>query len=119
MSDCHKGSWYGVDLDGTLAEYDYWRGIEHIGAPVPAMVERVKKWIADGQEVRIFTARVGGHLTATEVNNIQETIQAWCIRHIGSAIPITATKDLKMYELWDDRAVCVERNTGRILGRNP
>ena len=24
--------WIGVDLDGTLAQYDHWRGIEHIGA---------------------------------------------------------------------------------------
>lgn len=30
--------WLGVDLDGTLAVYDKWRGIEHIGAPIPAMV---------------------------------------------------------------------------------
>jgi len=36
--------WIGVDLDGTLAVYDGWRGPEHIGPPVPAMVERVKRW---------------------------------------------------------------------------
>jgi len=41
------------------------------------------------------------------------------VKHIGVELPITATKDLKMYELWDDRSICVERNTGRILGRNP
>ena len=32
--------WIGVDLDGTLATYEEWRGLEHIGDPVPAMKER-------------------------------------------------------------------------------
>lgn len=50
--------WIGVDLDGTLAHYDGWKGADHIGAPVPAMVERVKAWLANGREVRIFTARI-------------------------------------------------------------
>src|SRR5262245_48902352 len=27
--------WIGVDLDGTLAEYHGWKGIEHIDRPVP------------------------------------------------------------------------------------
>ena len=52
-------TWIAVDLDGTLAEYDYWRGIEHIGCPIPKMLERIEKWRAAGLEVRIFTARAG------------------------------------------------------------
>lgn len=27
------------------------------GDPIPAMLERVKQWIAEGRDVRIFTAR--------------------------------------------------------------
>ena len=50
--------WIGIDLDGTLAEYDGWKGVEHIGKPIPSMVERVKAWIIEGKDVRIFTARV-------------------------------------------------------------
>ena len=38
--------WVGVDLDGTLATYDEWRGIEHVGEPIAPMVERVKRWLA-------------------------------------------------------------------------
>jgi hypothetical protein len=34
----------GVDLDGTLAKYGEWRGVEHIGEPIPPMVDRVKGW---------------------------------------------------------------------------
>lgn len=120
MSTCHNGSWIGVDLDGTLARYEGWVGPLHIGEPVPAMIERVKGWLAEGIEVRIFTARMGAErLTATELMLVTRAIKDWCQKHLGIELPITATKDLKMYELWDDRAVCVERNTGRILGRNP
>jgi len=49
--------WIGVDFDCTLAEYHGWNGGE-LGPPIPAMVERVKAWLAEGREVRIFTARV-------------------------------------------------------------
>ena len=50
--------WIGVDLDGTLAEYDGWVGPQHIGKPVPLMVDRVKRMLDYGEDVRIFTARV-------------------------------------------------------------
>ena len=40
--------WVGVDLDGTLAQYDGWKGVDHIGDPVPKMLERVRNWLADG-----------------------------------------------------------------------
>lgn len=113
MSECHTGSWIGVDLDGTLAHYDGWVSVYHIGEPIPAMLERVKQWLAEGKEVRIFTARAYQDLRALK------PIYEWCEKHIGQRLRVTCEKDLKMYELWDDRAVCVERNTGRILGRNP
>lgn len=57
MSNNHKG-WVGVDLDGTLAQYDGWVDAAYIGPPVPAMVNRVRDMLDAGQEVRIFTARV-------------------------------------------------------------
>lgn len=37
-----NAGWYAVDLDGTLAHYDGWRGEDHIGDPIPPMVERIK-----------------------------------------------------------------------------
>ena len=50
--------WIGVDLDGTLAHYDGWKGVDHIGDPVPKMLMRVLDWRRQGLAVRIFTARV-------------------------------------------------------------
>lgn len=104
--------WIGVDLDGTLAEYDEWRGIEHVGAPISAMVERVKRWLEEGRSVKVFTARVSH---AEERDAVIEAIDAWCQEHIGQILPVTNVKDFGMDELWDDRAVTVEPNTGRAL----
>lgn len=100
--------WIAVDLDGTLAEYNGWRGIEHIGEPVPAMAFRVRKWLADGKDVRIFTARAG-------VPEHIPVIERWCEKHFGVVLPVTATKDFAMIQLWDDRAIQVEPNTGRRM----
>lgn len=103
--------WYGVDLDGTLAHYDGWEGIESIGAPVPAMAERVKGWLAEGRDVRIVTARVAGAGTQEALWHIQK----WCEQHFGVVLPVTCEKDFGMLELWDDRVVQVEPNTGRAI----
>ena len=122
MSTCHEGSWIGVDLDGTLAQWDgVWRGVEYIGEPIPATVNQIKVWLSEGKDVRIFTARVcpDGRDDEGELQKARAAIVRWCEKHLGVALQITYCKDRKMYELWDDRCVCVERNTGKILGRNP
>lgn len=109
--------WIGVDLDGTLAYYNGWKGNAIIGAPIPAMVNRVKRWLREGKEVRIFTARVSPKgRDAMQLRIIRDAIDMWCVVYIGRALPITHEKDMEMQELWDDRAVAVQKNTGLILG---
>ena len=110
-------SWIGVDLDGTLACYEEWEGYDIIGEPIGPMVRRVKEWLSEGIEVRIFTARVGGSKETSRI--ARKAIQQWCIMHIGAKLQVTATKDMAMYELWDDRVVQVERNTGRRMDNRP
>lgn len=102
--------WIGVDLDGTLAQYDGWQGVEHVGAPVPAMLARVKEWLRLGGDVRIFTARASVRSDAAQAI---AAIEKWCLQHIGVILPITNCKDYGMVELWDDRAVQVIKNTGQ------
>jgi len=111
MSDKTNG-WIGVDLDGTLAHYDGWKGVEHIGEPIRPMLDRVKKWIAAGKSVRIFTARV-----CRNEPIVVHHIHNWCERHIGQRLEVTNVKDYGMIELWDDRAVAVEVNTGCITSQ--
>jgi hypothetical protein len=113
-----KDGWIGVDLDGTLARYDGWKGPEHIGPPVPAMLERVKGWLEEGRTVKVFTARVA-EPDRVERERVFFAIETWCREHLGRVIPITNVKDYGMVELYDDRAVTVEQNTGRLLGRVP
>lgn len=103
----------GVDLDGTLAVYEEWRGPAHIGPPIPIMVERVKRWLAAGNEVRIFTARAS-HPEESKV--AIPAIKAWCLKHIGVELEVTCVKHYSMIEYWDDRAVAVESNSGEVLG---
>jgi hypothetical protein len=111
--------WIGVDLDGTLAEHK-WDGTLnpnfdplHIGPPIPKMLARVKKWVAQGVEVRILTARANpngrGYARHQEV---VRGIRAWCKLHVGVELEVTNAKDYDMLELWDDRAIQVIENTG-------
>lgn len=103
-----ENGYIGVDLDGTLAHYDTWRGIAHIGEPIPSMLIRVMKWLADGVEVRIITARAGDP-------DAIPFVQAWCLEHIGVVLPVSNAKTYGMIALYDDRAVQVVTNTGETV----
>jgi hypothetical protein len=97
--------WIGVDFDGTLAEYHGWVPGGRFGMPIPAMLARVKAWLADGVTVKIVTARAADPDEARKV-------QAWCVEAGLGALEVTDRKDFSMIELWDDRAVRVRANTG-------
>lgn len=110
--------WIGVDLDGTLAAYGQGDYIPtEIGEPLQPMVERVKRWIAAGWEVQIVTARVAPPVGHRQLLAIRDAIAKWTKKHIGVALPSRADKDFRMIELWDDRAVQVEPNTGEAQTR--
>jgi hypothetical protein len=42
-------------------------------------------------------------------------VEEWCLRFLGAKLPVVCTKDFEMEELWDDRCVQVEQNTGRRI----
>ena len=108
--------WIGVDLDGTLAYYDKWRGHQHIGFPIRPMMDRVKRWIADGRLVKIFTARVSGD--PAEAEEVRRSIGSWCALNGLPQLEVTCVKDYHMIELWDDRAVQVVANEGIPVGKS-
>ena len=101
--------WIGVDLDGTLAFYDKWRGENHIGDPVPLMLARVKEWTRQGMTVKLFTARANNGPKQIEL------IQKWCKKHGLPKLEVTATKDFGMIVLYDDRCIRVQENTGKCF----
>lgn len=101
--------WIGVDLDGTLArDLGSARGDE-IGSPIEPMLLRVKRWIAEGHTVKIFTARASSPRQVA-------AIKQWLA---GVGLPdleVTNVKDQRMIELWDDRCVQVTTNLGEPIG---
>ena len=98
-----------VDLDGTLAEYHGFEGNHIIGAPIAAMFFRVQRWLEDGEEVVIFTARA---------DNPEDVVfvKRWLKYHGLPELDVTNIKRKDFEEIWDDRAIQVERNTGRCVG---
>jgi hypothetical protein len=113
-----KGGWIGVDFDGTLASYNGWKGPNKLGEPLMPMVNRVKQWIEEGREVRIMTARVSPLIPDWADNVVdlsRKNIEEWCEKHIGQKLRVTHEKDYNMIELWDDRAIQVEFNTGKPM----
>lgn len=109
--------WVAFDLDGTLAVYDEWRGEKHIGKPIPAMIQKVKQYLSQGINVRIFTARVSKNQGRAEstIDEIIQIIQRWTTEHIGIPLPVTCEKDYGMIALYDDRCKQVITNTGVLV----
>jgi hypothetical protein len=108
MTDVMPG-WIGVDLDGTLAKHDGVEGPLEIGEPIGPMVDRVRQWLAEGKDVRIFTARKSIDVDGSITNAIEE----WCEAHFGRRLPVTCTKSHDIAEIWDDKAVQIIPNTGQ------
>lgn len=139
MNDTHgeKGEgWYGFDLDGTLAKYDGWKGIDHIGEPVKPMVELMKRMHDEGKVVKIVTARVAPRKLEDGTIGEQFTwltpgpssdpdarytatryILDWCeeVAHLGFVPEVVYQKDHLMLELYDDRVKQVVPNEGWLV----
>lgn len=116
-----------VDFDGTLHIRPRHEPLNVLGEPIMPMVNLVKEWLAAGMQVRIFTARVAPVQRGMDdyksvfyfIREQESLIKAWCLKHIGQELPVTCSKDTYTYQFYDDRAVCIEHNTGKILGINP
>jgi hypothetical protein len=103
--------WIGVDLDGTLARDLGHARWDQIGSPIEPMLMRVKRWIAEGHTVKIFTARASSPRQVT-------VIKEWLVSCGLPELEVTNVKDLHMVELWDDRCVQVTTNLGEPISAN-
>lgn len=102
-------SWIGFDFDGTLRSMT-------TGEPVPKILEKVKAYLDQGIECRILTARVATKYPVSHIESTKQFITAWCVEHVGRALPITSEKDYDMAVLYDDRAIAVQTDTGECKG---
>jgi len=135
--------WYGFDLDGTLAMYDGWKGIDHIGEPITPMVQLMKRMHDAGDVVKIMTARVAPrdvpelrpnpyfesgvpgyvrqndstlkYLYHTRLWNAKTFIMDWCLKNLRFIPEITHQKDGLMITLYDDRVKQVVPNEGILV----
>ena len=102
--------WVGVDLDGTLVPSTAYKGLHHVGKPIPNMLARVKDWVEGGIVVKIMTAR------ASHPDGIAP-VKKWLKKHGLPDLEVTNQKDFLMLELWDDRAIQVIEDTGKpVIG---
>lgn len=86
-----------IDLDKTLATYEGYKGPTVIGKPISPQVDAVKKMLADGEDVWIFTARL-------EHPKAIPALKAWTKEHIGTELPMTNIKFPEFSRFIDDRA---------------
>lgn len=95
-----------VDLDGVLARYDGWRGIDHIGDPLPGAVEFTRR-LAAFAEVLVWTTRCSPEANPPyDAEELVGVVMDWLNRHgfcwhrvwAGRGKPIAAA-------YVDDRAV--------------
>ena len=100
--------WIGVDLDGTLALYGHWHGVDHIGDPVPKVVNLVKLLINQGHTVKVFTARAANGPEAIL------PIVEWTKKHIGIALDVTNIKTPGCILMIDDRSTHCTFNSGYV-----
>jgi hypothetical protein len=107
------GPWYAFDLDGTIAEYHQWEGELAIGKPIAPTVELMRKMVKEGCIVKIFTARLS--FPNRDHDAIVNAIQDWLEEQGLPRLEVTATKDWRFKEFYDDKAIAVEQNTGEML----
>lgn len=103
-----------VDLDGVLAQYDGWKGVDHIGDPLPGAVEFVKR-LSEHAEVVIHTTRCnaqvnqpdGGYWSAEAwALKLGEKVQTWLLAHGFGFLEVYGGQGKPMASAYvDDRAV--------------
>lgn len=125
-------------MDGTLFTYTHWVGWNKFGRPIQPMIDRVRAWLDADVEVRVVTARIGlpvarDVMTGEDVYSRARTgrcrmtrqefsdhemrlaVQDHLERHDLPRLRVQCYKNVDMIEIWDDRAVQVVANDGRML----
>ena len=81
------------------------------------LIAKLLHWL--GKKIKILTARVAPRDGENDIAKAKEYVEEWCRKHLGFVPEVTYVKDASMVALFDDRAVSVEQNTGKILGGWP
>lgn len=106
-----------LDFDKTLCTHKSDWDLEAVGSPIIPMVEYLKRWLAAGHRVSIFTARV-----SPKWHSMQQIVAARALitnflqsQGITQHLDITSEKEPCFSHIIDDRAYHVAANEGRIF----
>lgn len=70
-----------IDLDGVLAHYDCWKGLDYIGDPIPGAVEFTAR-LAEYFDVIIHTVRCSSEINGPEsANLLVNRVRRWLDKH--------------------------------------
>lgn len=108
--ELEPGSWVGVDFDGTWSSTDnpgHFVPPYPLGEATPLMTLRVRIMRKAGLRVKLFTARAASPEAVSK-------LQIWMEKAIGEVLEVTDRKDYQMIRFFDDRALQVVPNTGRM-----
>ena len=101
-----------VDVDGVLAEYDGWEGLDHIGDPIPGARGFLER-LSEDYEVVIYSTRANAVLNADELSlrervtapeSVVHKLKRWLDRHNLPYDRIETGKPLAV-AIIDDRAI--------------
>jgi hydroxymethylpyrimidine pyrophosphatase-like HAD family hydrolase len=98
------------DLDGVLAQYDGWKGKDHIGNPIEGMRELLENLQSDGWNIIIFTTR-GAHETQLWADKYNMPYK-W-ININGDFFGQNMGKPIANIYV-DDRAICFDGNPEQL-----
>lgn len=108
-----------VEFEGALATWDA-KNPDDLGEPILAMVDRLKRHIADGGFIRVVDKKSFGSDFVANGTRSQD-VADWCFRHLGfypviSPIPTTYVEMMPV-PFWSSRVIQTEFNTGRRIDR--
>jgi hypothetical protein len=108
-----------VDLDGVLAQYSGWQGIDHIGDPVPGAAEFMKALSKHGR-VTVFTTRCNTQVNKETPKALAARVQKWLDKHSIKCDEVyTGTGKPLAVAYVDDRAVVCRPQAALDKGHDP
>jgi len=95
-----------VDLDGVLAQYDGWKGVEYIGEPIQGAVEFIKDLVGTGCQVLIHTTRCTAKVNPYPRSFLEGMVRSWMRKHHFPRCDIYTGQGKPLAAAYvDDRAV--------------
>jgi hypothetical protein len=98
-----------VDLDGVLASYSGWKGVQHIGEPLPGAVEFTRR-LVEFARVVIYTTRCTEDMEGRDglkAAELRQLVQDWLNRNNFAYDEVWTGQGKPIYScVVDDRAVC-------------